>query len=394
MRKDSKRDPYLVIEWSDSKTEAIGWLSIYNFADGVAGGGLRIMDTVTREEVERLSQVMSYKYVAGESKSGGAKGGIRYDYHKPDALDVMKRYLEAVKPYLMSGVVLGGDLGTDPADVWRIKRAMGVHDRVGNKLRCNPEKAKLADIKKDELSPATLDGMDMDHVSSGFSVAAGTDETWKLLKGTTGASVAIQGFGKVGGSGALWLDRWGYKIVAISDINAMYYNADGLNVRDLLDSADELGEIHPDKLKSKVEIRNRDEWLGLEVDIIIPAAIEDVINKDTAPLVKASLISEGANIPTTPEADVILEAMGVHIVPDFVANQGGVTYWGIINDYYIDEETGDLTPMEIMNRLSGIVRKDVQKTLDYARAHNVSEREAAWTVFKPDESWYETPVMD
>lgn len=388
MRKDSKRDPYLVIEWSDSKTEAIGWLSIYNFADGVAGGGLRIMDTVTREEVERLSQVMSYKYVAGESKSGGAKGGIRYDYHKPDALDVMKRYLEAVKPYLMSGVVLGGDLGTDPADVWRIKRAMGVHDRVGNKLRCNPEKAKLADIKKDELSPATLDGMDMDHVSSGFSVAAGTDEAWKLLKGTTGASVAIQGFGKVGGSGALWLDRWGYKIVAISDINAMYYNADGLNVRDLLDSADELGEIHPDKLKSKVEIRNRDEWLGLEVDIIIPAAIEDVINKDTAPLVKASLISEGANIPTTPEADVILEAMGVHIVPDFVANQGGVTYWGIINDYYIDEETGDLTPMEIMNRLSGIVRKDVQKTLDYARAHNVSEREAAWTVFKPDESWY------
>ena len=210
----------------------------------------------------------------------------------------------------------------------------------------------------------------------------------KLLKGTTGASVAIQGFGKVGGSGALWLDRWGYKIVAISDINAMYYNADGLNVRDLLDSADELGEIHPDKLKSKVEIRNRDEWLGLEVDIIIPAAIEDVINKDTAPLVKASLISEGANIPTTPEADVILEAMGVHIVPDFVANQGGVTYWGIINDYYIDEETGDLTPMEIMNRLSGIVHKDVQKTLDYARAHNVSEREAAWTVFKPDESWY------
>lgn len=394
MRKDSKRDPYLVIEWSDSKTEAIGWLSIYNFADGVAGGGLRIMDTVTREEVERLSQVMSYKYVAGESKSGGAKGGIRYDYHKPDALDVMKRYLEAVKPYLMSGVVLGGDLGTDPADVRRIKRAMGVHDRVGNKLRCNPEKAKLADIKKDELSPATLDGMDMDHVSSGFSVAAGTDEAWKLLKGTTGASVAIQGFGKVGGSGALWLDRWGYKIVAISDINAMYYNADGLNVRDLLDSADELGEIHPDKLKSKVEIRNRDEWLGLEVDIIIPAAIEDVINKDTAPLVKASLISEGANIPTTPEADVILEAMGVHIVPDFVANQGGVTYWGIINDYYIDEETGDLTPMEIMNRLSGIVRKDVQKTLDYARAHNVSEREAAWTVFKPDESWYETPVMD
>lgn len=394
MRKGAKRDPYLVIEWSDSKTEAIGWLSIYNFADGVAGGGLRIMDTVTRDEVERLSQVMSYKYVAADSKSGGAKGGIRYDYHKPDALEVMERYLEAMKPYLMSGVVLGGDLGTDPADVRRIKRGMGIHDRVGNKLRCNPEKARLADIKKDELATATLDGMDMDHVSSGFSVAAGTDEAWKILKGTEGATVAIQGFGKVGGSGALWLDRWGYKIVAVSDINAMYYNPDGLNVRDLLDSADELGEIHPDKLKSKVEIRNRDEWLSLDVDIIIPAAIEDVINKDTAHLVKASMISEGANIPTTEEADEILESMGVHIVPDFVANQGGVTYWGIINDYYINEETGDLTPMEIMNRLSDIVRKDVRATLDYAAAHNVSEREAAWTVFKPGESWYEAPVMD
>lgn len=394
MRKNTDRDPYLVIEWSDQETEAIGWLSIYNFADGVAGGGLRISDSVTREEVERLSQIMSYKYVAAKSKSGGAKGGIRYDYHKPDALDVMKRYLEAIKPYLLSGVVLGGDLGTDPADVRRIKRAMGVHDRVGNILRCNTEKARLADIKKDELSPQTMDGMDMDHVSSGFSVAAAADEAWKTLYGTKGATVAIQGFGKVGGSGALWLDRMGYKVVAVSDINGMYYNPDGLNIRDLLDSANELGEVDVTKMTSACEVRNRDDWLALDVDIIIPAATEDVINKETAPLVKASMIVEGANIPTTLDADKILEEKGVHIVPDFVANQGGVTYWGVINDYYLNEETCDLTPMVIMNRLGDITREDVRKTLDYAKEHKVSERKAAWAVFKPDASWYEIPVMD
>ena len=94
------RDPYVVIEWSDRKSEAKGWLVIDSIRDEFAAGGLRMNVTVNREEVERLAQVMSYKYVAAEAEIGGAKGGIIYDYHKEDALEVMERYLEAMKPYL------------------------------------------------------------------------------------------------------------------------------------------------------------------------------------------------------------------------------------------------------------------------------------------------------
>ena len=111
----------------------------------------------------------------------------------------------------------------------------------------------------------------------------------------------------------------------------MYYNENGLDIRDMLDATDKLGEVHVDKMKTPCEVRDRDDWLGLDVDILIPAAIEDVINSESVHTVKASLIVEGANIPTTEDADKVLEDKGIHVVPDFIANQGGVTVYGCIS---------------------------------------------------------------
>ncbi len=383
-----KRDPYLVIEWSDRESEAVGWFAIYNFADEQAAGGLRMTESVTRDEVERLSQVMSYKYVAAENMCGGAKAGIRYDYHKPDAADVIRRFLQAMKPYLMAGAFLGGDMGTDPAEVTRIEHELGIYDRMGASVRADPEHAAEADRLTQAMKNMNFyEDLNMDRTVSGFGTAVAADEAWKFMNGKPGATVSIQGFGKVGGSAALALMRWGYKIVAISDINGMYYDPDGLDIRDMIDATDKLGEVHVDKMKSKCQVRGRDEWLDLDVDILIPAAVEDIINRETAPTVKASLVVEGANIPTTEEADKILEAKGVHVVPDFIANQGGVTVYGCIS------RKGCTTPETVMECLEGIIRKGVQATFSYAKEHNVSEREAAWTIFKPEASWNEPPVM-
>jgi len=382
------RDPYLVIEWSDRESEAIGWFAIYNFADEQSAGGLRMTDNVTRDEVERLSQVMSYKYVAAENMCGGAKAGIKYDYHKPDALDVIRRFLQAVKPYLMAGAFLGGDLGTDPAEVTRIEHELGIYDRMGASVRANPEKAREADrITQEMKNKLFIDDLNMDRTVSGFGTAVAADEAWKFINGGKGATVSIQGFGKVGGSCALCLQRWGYKIVAISDINGMYYNENGLDIRDMLDATDKLGEVHVDKMKTPCEVRDRDDWLGLDVDILIPAAIEDVINSESVHTVKASLIVEGANIPTTEDADKVLEDKGIHVVPDFIANQGGVTVYGCIS------RKGCTTPETVMDGIEKIIRKGVQRTFQYAKDNNVSEREAAWIIFKPDASWNEPPVM-
>ncbi len=135
------RDPYVVIEWSDRKSEAKGWLVIDSIRDEFAAGGLRMNVTVNREEVERLAQVMSYKYVAAEAEIGGAKGGIIYDYHKEDALEVMERYLEAMKPYLENGITVGADLGTRAEDVRRIKQKLGIQEKEPKTIRENPDLA-------------------------------------------------------------------------------------------------------------------------------------------------------------------------------------------------------------------------------------------------------------
>ena len=232
-----------------------------------------------------------------------------------------------------------------------------------------------------------IDDLNMDRTVSGFGTAVAADEAWKFINGGKGATVSIQGFGKVGGSCALCLQRWGYKIVAISDINGMYYNENGLDIRNMLDATDKLGEVHVDKMKTPCEVRDRDDWLGLDVDILIPAAIEDVINSESVHTVKASLIVEGANIPTTEDADKVLEDKGIHVVPDFIANQGGVTVYGCIS------RKGCTTPETVMDGIEKIIRKGVQRTFQYAKDNNVSEREAAWIIFKPDASWNEPPVM-
>lgn len=374
-----KRDPYLVIEWSDRKSDAIGWLVVDSIADEKSAGGLRMSTSVTREEVERLAQVMSYKYVAAEAKSGGTKGGIVYDCHEEDALDVMWRYIEAMKPYLISGVTIGADLGTRAEDVRRIKKELGITDRLAKSVRENPEMVTIANKAMEKLRNEKVDGLDMDRLVTGFGVAMATDEAWKNMEGTKGAKIAIQGFGSVGGSAALWLERMGYKIVAISDINGMYFNENGLNIKDLLGARNKLGEVDVSLMKTPCEIREKDEWLNLDVDILIPAAVEDVINKDTAHSIKASLIVEGANIPTTEEADKIIKEKGIHLVPDFIANQGSVCYFTSIQN-----QKCPATPQGVMDRLEDVIRRGVQKTFDYAKEHQISEREAAWTIFKPE----------
>ena len=121
------KKPYVVVEWNDTESNAVGWLCAYNFVGHYCGGGTRMHPTVTKEEVIRLATTMGYKYKACESvTTGGCKGGIRYDYKAPDAPDVLRRYLVAMAPYIKAGVSIGGDLGVDYADVLRILDDIGV----------------------------------------------------------------------------------------------------------------------------------------------------------------------------------------------------------------------------------------------------------------------------
>ncbi|NCB43013.1 MAG: Glu/Leu/Phe/Val dehydrogenase [Clostridia bacterium] len=379
--------PYIVVEWNDTQSDAKGWLCAYNFVNHYCGGGTRMHPTVTREEVIRLATTMGYKYKAIESSTtGGCKGGIAYDYKAPDALAVLRRYLTAMAPYIKAGVSIGGDLGVDYDDV------LGILDDLGIGLPQTVAMSKDPEIQKgiqnhDEACAMHYDGFKMYEMITGYGVAFAADEAWKIKHNTSGASVVIQGFGAVGASCAYCLDKMGYKVVGIADVNGLVYCKDGLDVKKLVATRLPKGEMDKNAFADEYEVLSNSMWVEMPCDILIPAALEDVINKSNADKVKASLIVEAANIPTTPEADEILREKGVDVAVDFVANTGGVRIYEAIVFRIVKEAV----PQDIVDDTEMIVRKQIRRLFEEAKRTGKYTRDIAKEMFAPDT--FDTPDM-
>lgn len=169
--------------------------------------------------------------------------------------------------------------------------------------------------------PEVLGGSKGRKEATGRGIAIITREFFKAKKKSLkGAKIAVQGFGNVGGHAAFFLSRMGAKIVAASDVSGCLVNPDGLDVAGLVDCV----EKHACIIKYPGKQIDRDKLLYQDVDVLIPAALEDQIHQENAQKIKAKIIVEGANGPTTPEADEILEKKGIHVIPDILANAGGV----------------------------------------------------------------------
>ncbi len=371
--------PYAVVEWNDTESDAKGWLCAYNFVNHYCGGGTRMHPTVTKEEVVRLATTMGYKYKACESETtGGCKGGIAYDYKAPDAKDVLRRYLNAMAPYIKAGVSIGGDLGVDYSDV------LGILDDMG--IGLPQTKAMKEDVKiqqfirnHDEACDMTYDGFKMYDMITGYGCAHSLDEAWRYRKGKDGAKVVIQGFGCVGASMANNLDQMGYKVVGVADANLLVECQEGLDVEKLIATRKPKGEMDPTAFEDNYTVRRNVEWLDVDCDILVPAALEDVINMDNVDKVKASLIVEAANIPVTAEADEVLFKNNVDVCVDFVANLGGIRIYealvfGLVNP----------VPNEIVDDTTSLIRKNTRLMFEEADKRNISHRAVARDLFKPD----------
>ncbi|MDD3537182.1 MAG: Glu/Leu/Phe/Val dehydrogenase dimerization domain-containing protein [Bacillota bacterium] len=377
--------PYVVVEWNDTETEAKGWLCAFNFVRNYCGGGTRMHPSVTREEVIRLATTMGYKYKAIESETtGGCKGGIAYDYKAPDALDVLRRYLTAMAPYIKAGVSIGGDLGVDYGDVLDILDDLGIGLPQTKAMEKDPEIQQ--GIKNHDAACAlTYDGFKMYDMITGYGVAFAADEAWNFKNGKPGASVVVQGFGAVGASCAYCLDKMGYKVVGLADVNGLVYCKDGLDVKKLVETKKPKGEMDPTVFAPEYEVLPNSKWVEMPCDILIPAALEDVINKSNADRVQASLIVEAANIPTTAEADEILHKRGVDVVVDFVANTGGVR----IYEALVFRIVKDPVPQDIVDDTERIVRKQTRRLFEEADKTGRYTREIARQIFAPDT--FDTP---
>ncbi|MFA7462119.1 MAG: Glu/Leu/Phe/Val dehydrogenase dimerization domain-containing protein [Anaerovoracaceae bacterium] len=377
--------PYVVVEWNDTETEAKGWLCAFNFVRNYCGGGTRMHPSVTREEVIRLATTMGYKYKAIESETtGGCKGGIAYDYKAPDALDVLRRYLTAMAPYIKAGVSIGGDLGVDYGDVLDILDDLGIGLPQTKAMEKDPE-IQQGIQNHDAACALTYDGFKMYDMITGYGVAFAADEAWNFKNGKPGASVVVQGFGAVGASCAYCLDKMGYKVVGLADVNGLVYCKDGLDVKKLVETKKPKGEMDPTVFAPEYEVLPNSKWVEMPCDILIPAALEDVINKSNADKVQASLIVEAANIPTTAEADEILHKRGVDVVVDFVANTGGVR----IYEALVFRIVKDPVPQDIVDDTERIVRKQTRRLFEEADKTGRYTREIARQIFAPDT--FDTP---
>ncbi|MEM1928120.1 MAG: Glu/Leu/Phe/Val dehydrogenase [Acidilobaceae archaeon] len=292
----------------------IGWRSQHNSALGPYKGGVRYHPETTMNEVIALSMLMTWKCSLAGLPYGGGKGGVRVDPRRLSIgeLERLSRgYLAAIAE------IVGEDLDILAPDVYTNPQVMAWYFDEFSKIK----RGLYFGVATGK--PAETGGLGARVYSTGLGVAISAREAAKkVLGGIEGRTVAIQGFGNVGAHAARFLEEMGATIVAVSDSRGGVFNSNGLKISEVIDVKEKTGSVvNYDRVERRV---TNEELLELKVDILIPAAIENAITEANARRVKAEVIVEGANGPTTVEAERMLTEAGVVIVPDILANAGGV----------------------------------------------------------------------
>ncbi len=342
-----------------------GYRVLYNTSRGPAKGGIRFDLQVTLEEVKALAAWMTWKCAVVNIPFGGAKGGV-----KCDPLSMSATELEKLTRRYTSGIIslLGPDSDIPAPDVNTNERVMAwVMDTYS--MHVGHTSTAVVTGK-----PLELGGSLGRREATGRGCMIVTRDALQHLgmpvKGTT---VAVQGFGNVGSVAAQLLSREGCKIVAIGDRSLSLYNKAGIDIDDAI--------AHVKKHKSLEGYKSGDtisgaDLLTLDVDVLLPAALENVITTKNAADIRARIICEGANGPTTAAADSILDDKGIFVIPDILANAGGVT---VSYFEWVQDRGGYFWTEDLVNdRLETIMRRSFKDVLDLSRQHRVNMRTAAY----------------
>ena len=290
-----------------------GYRSLHCDAIGPGKGGIRFHQNVTMDEVKALSIWMTFKCGVLNLPYGGGKGGVIVDPSKLSQAELerlARGYIRAIAPVIGEKVdIPAPDVNTNPTIMgWMLDEYI--------KLKGN-------DIGVLTGKPLILGGSAGRTAATGRGTAITVRESLKKLgMDIKGAKVVVQGFGNVGSFAVRFIEELGAKIIAVSDVNGGIYNADGISVEALTKEMAEKKTIVG--LAGTKQISNK-ELLELECDVLVPAALENQITKENAENIKAKVVAEAANGPTTPEADEILRKRGIVVMPDILTTAGGVT---------------------------------------------------------------------
>jgi len=341
-----------------------GYRVQHSIARGPAKGGIRFAPDVSLDEVRALSSWMTWKCAVVNIPYGGAKGGVICD---PTILSdgelerLTRRYTSAIIEMIGPEIdIPAPDLGTNERMMAWIMDTYSMHKRHATTAVVTGK-------------PVILGGSRGRAEATGRGCMIVCQQALKCLKKAPGETeVIIQGFGNVGGMSARLMAKAGFKIVGIVEWDGAVYNAHGVDIEQLLRHRKETGSIVDFPGADNVD---KDEALTMECDILLPAAKENVITSRNAAKIRAKVICEGANGPTTPAADPILRENNVFIIPDILANAGGVTvsYFEWVQDrqgYFWNEEL-------VIQRLEEVMVNSFNDVVKYAEERQVDNRTAA-----------------
>jgi glutamate dehydrogenase (NAD(P)+) len=305
MKKEDEFGFEKIIEVYDQKTGMQGVCVIHNTARGPGKGGIRMVPDVTTEEVMGLARAMTWKNAMADLPFGGAKSGIRADPRKltPEQKEThMRAFARKIRDVIPDEYIAGPDMNTTEKEMAQFA------DELGTPKACTGK-------------PHSVGGLPHELGSTGFGVAISTRTAVEHLgKDLNGMTVAIEGFGNVGTFTMKFLTEWGAKVVAVSDSKGTIYNKEGLKYGDLMGIKSEKGTVTA-AAGEKLEAAKLFE---LPVDILVPGARPDVIHAGNVGNVRAKIVAEAANLPAKYEIEQALMKKGVIVLPDFVANAGGV----------------------------------------------------------------------
>lgn len=336
--------PAKVVHLHDPRSGLRAIVVVDNTACGPAIGGVRMAADVSLDEVCRLARAMTLKNAAAGLPHGGGKSGIVADPRRADKQRLVRAFARAIRHLV--DYIPGPDMGTDETCMaW-------VFDEIGRAVGL----------------PRVLGGIPLDEMgATGYGLAQCAEVAVAFCDlELPGATLAIEGFGNVGRPTAAFLEERGVRLVAASDSHGAIYLPEGIPVAELAEVKQRTGTVtgypHGQKVPTAA-------LLTLPCDILVPAARPDTIHAGNAREIQARLILQGANIPATREAETILYERGVLVVPDFIANAGGVICASV--EYHGGHEAG------AFEQIAPKIRANTEAVLTRSRQEKIAPRAAA-----------------
>jgi len=365
------KKPELIVEYTDPLEGFKGWLVIDDLSHELCAGGLRVQIGLTLDCVANLARNMTLKMRIAGIRADGAKSGIDYDPHSPGKRGALCRFIKSIRPYILERYSVGPDLNTKLEELGDIARELGIPS-----VKMAIAKAQGFDLpyflERYGILEEGANNVTLSRVRSGFGLAAACLGVLEFLKiPNEEATVAIQGFGGLGGAAAYGLYRSGVRIVGIADEekSLISTNEHPLDIKTLI--KDSTNGLIPTAQRNG-RYADRSQIYDVKCDVFIPAAIENAVVLDNAGTVSVKAIVPGANLAITEDAERLLNDRGIITIPDFVAGCGG----SLSMDGLFGPKSHP-SVRDVLDHVGKKMRTVVKKILERSQKDRITPREAA-----------------